>query len=288
MSVGGVPSVFLIILAVLVAVLAFGGFAYCSSDRGGGDDFISFEEMEPLVITPVPRPLELSGTPVMMPAMTHEAGELQRLIEEHQRLLTSIPPSPGPTSTPSSEQLSVSVGLEVMENPDGIPVTPGGLDDWFSPGDGIVFYRAEGGDWTHRETRENSPFAQLLYYEGYPEGIRTLENGGLLQDLARELAFGVSEIFPPLGSPSEFLVAEFGRNLGWELVEDGGAPYLKVWTTFRFRNQDVVEVYAAGGVAGLSVYSAFLVEDDPDSRFEYLRVGEFVGPVVLELVGHGS
>ena len=52
-------------------------------------------------------PVEVSGTPVFMPALTRDASELWRVSEEHSRLLTSAPP----TSTLTTEQLRGQINI---------------------------------------------------------------------------------------------------------------------------------------------------------------------------------
>ena len=59
----------------------------------------------PTSVAEVVIPVEVSGTPVFMPALTRDAYEVSRASEEHSRLLTSLPPTPKPTPTLTAEQL---------------------------------------------------------------------------------------------------------------------------------------------------------------------------------------
>ena len=71
---------------------------YCRIENWRGSQPVT---AEPEIVVP----LEISGTPVFMPPLTREASELRRVSEEHSRLLTSLPPTPKPTSTLTAEQL---------------------------------------------------------------------------------------------------------------------------------------------------------------------------------------
>ena len=64
-------------------------------------------------------PIEVIGTPVYIPALTRDAQELERVAEEHNRLLTSLPPTLKPTPTLTAEQR-----LGQLHTPTPTTITP--------------------------------------------------------------------------------------------------------------------------------------------------------------------
>lgn len=231
-------------------------------------------------------PVELAGTPVFVPAMTHEAVELRRVADEHGRLLTSIPPTPtlAPTAVWTEESVGVEgngfSGMTRAEAFEGIEVEEG-VEGWFDPGEGLDFHRDAGGDWTARPVRQKNPYAEFFYFDGYPADVASFANGRIYEELARNLAFGASEVVDFLGSPTPEIVRTFMRDLGWELrsLEE---PYINVWTTFDFYSQGALHRYAVGGVVRMDVVAR---NGAGGEVLEYLTVGPFVGPVVVERLG---
>lgn len=229
---------------------------------------------------PVSVPVEVARTPVHMPALTHEASERQRIAAEHARLLTSLPPSPGPDPTLTVQDEQRSAALLVVDNPGGVPVPVRELEEWFDPELGLSFWRETGGDWTSADVRGNHPYAPLFYYKDYPAGVLNFADGSMRERLARELSYGASEVLEQLGEPTPRVVRAFARRLGWEL-RPGGQPVINVWTTFDFRSARAVHVYAVGGVLRMEVVSRSSANGG-QPEVEYLRPGSFVGPVVVE------
>ena len=243
---------------------------------GGESDVIDVSQV------PVRVPVELVGTPVFMPALTHEAGELRRVAEEHASLMTSIPPTPIMTPTLTVEELRESsyVGVSREEAAAGIEVEVP-VVGWFDQSEGLTFYRENGGDWTARSVRDSHPFARFVYYDGYPSDVASFGDGSLYEEVARNLAFGASEVVNFLGSPTPELVRTFMRELGWEL-RAGSEPYINVWTTFDFVSEGAMHTYAVGGVMRLDLVSRPLYGGE---SLDYLVPGPFVGPVVVERLG---
>lgn len=271
--------VLLSLLAVAIAVVVV-AVPFLWSGWGGDSDVIDVSHVK------VEVPVELAGTPVFMPALTHEAQELRRVAEEHARLLTSIPPTP--TLAPTVPWAGASEGgeenefagvsrAEAFEGIElGVPV-----EGWFDPKEGLDFHRDAGGDWTPRPVRQENPYAEFFYFDGYPPDVASFANGRIYEDLARNLAFGASEVVDFLGTPTPEIVRTFMRGLGWEL-RSLDEPYINVWTTFDFYAQGALHRYAVGGVVRMDVVSR---SGSDGELLEYLVVGPFVGPVVVERLG---
>lgn len=243
----------------------------------GDSDVIDVSHVE------VTAPVELAGTPVFLPALTHEASELRRVAEEHARLLTSIPPTP--TVAAEGPGLGVSgggafAGVSRAEAFEGIEIEAP-VEGWFDIEEGLTFHRDDGGDWTPRAVRQANPYAEFFYFDGYPEDVASFANGRIYEDLARNLAFGASEVVDFLGSPTPQIVNTFMRELGWQLRTLDG-PHINVWTTFDFYAQGALHRYAVGGVVRMDLVSRSLGDGE---ELEYLVVGPFVGPVVVERLG---
>ena len=229
---------------------------------------------------PVSVPVEIARTPVIMPALTHDASERQRIAAEHAVLLTSLPPPRGPEPTLTVKEEQRSVGLLIVDNPGGVPVPTRELEGWFDPDLGLGFWRETGGDWTDQDVRASHPYAPLFYYEEYPSDVMNFADGSMRERLARELAYAASEVMEDLGEPTPRVVQAFARRLGWELRR-GDEPVINVWTTFEFRSARALHVYAVGGLLRMEVVSRAAGPGE-SSGVEFLRPGVFVGPVVVE------
>ena len=268
----------LLSLAALAVSLGVTAFLMIGS---GGDGVDPSFEVDVSHVRITPGPVELRGTPVFEDALAHEAAELRRVAEEHSRLLTSIPPTAEPTSAPSAAVVIGGGGtpqaVTAVEAREGVALATD-HSSWFSPEEGIAFYRPEGGDWTPPQVREAHPYADFFYYESYPEEVPSFADGSIYAGLARELAFAAQEVAPFLGSPTADLVRSFRRNLGWELAA-GELPYVQVWSTFRYSGGVRSGVYAVGGVLLMEVVSA---PDGSGGEVQYLAPGSFAGPVVVE------
>ena len=261
-------------LAIVISGVAF--LPFVMGWMGDESDVIDVSHV------PIRVPVELVGTPVFIPAMTHEADQLRRVAAQHAALLTSIPPTPVLTPTLTVAQLKESsfLGVTAEEAGEGIEVEVP-VVGWFDPDEGLLFYRGSGGDWTGRSVRDSHPYSRFLYFDGYPSDVASFANGSLYEEVARDLAFGASEVVPWLGSPTPEIVRTFMRDLGWELLP-GGEPYINVWTTFEFLTQGAMHTYAVGGVMRLDLVSR---PQAGDQTLDYLVPGPFVGPVVVERLG---
>ena len=267
----------LVVLAVVAVVLAVAvSLPFIFGWFDGESDVIDLSHV------PVRVPVELVGTPVFVPAMTHDADELRRVAGEHAALMTSIPPTAVVTPTFTVDQLRESsfVGVSAEEAAAGIEVEVP-VVGWFDPDEGLVFYRGSGGDWTGRGVRDAHPYARLVYYDGYPADVASFANGTLYEEVARDLAFGAADAAPWLGTPTPELVRTFMRELGWEL-RPGVDPYINVWTTFEYLTEGALHTYAVGGVMRLDVVSRAL---EGEEKLDYVVPGPFVGPVVVERRG---
>ena len=269
------------LLLIFIAVVACGAVSVPLIFMGSSnDDVIDVSHVQ------VPVPIELVGTPVLVPALTHEASERRRVAAEHASLLTSIPPTVPVSPTFTLEELqrasyaSVDPGLVA----DGIPA-PTPVEAWFDSKEGLTFYRDSGGDWTPRAVRESNPYARFIYYDDYPQDIPSFASGTVHEEIARNLAFGASDVLPFLGPPTPQVIRTFLRGLGWEL-RPGESPYINVWTKFTFIVEGAAHVYAVGGVMRLDLVSR---ASDSGESIDYLVPGPFVGPVVAERLGiHGG
>ena len=209
-------------------------------------------------------------------ALTRDASELRRLRDEHGGLIASIPATEEP-ATPTAVERQEAALARVMEYPDGEPVGRGPDEDWFDLEEGLVFYRDNGGDWTARRVRESHSHRDLFYYKLYPDTVPNFRDKTIYGALARELAFEAHEVMPVLGDPTPAVVRSFARNLGWELRDTVG-PVVNLWTTFTLVRDGEDHRFAVGGVMRLGVAEVGKGED----RLEYLTVGEWIGPVVVE------
>ena len=208
---------------------------------------------------------------------TREAQELRRVRDEHEKLIASIPATMEPTVTPEVEERQKMALARVLENPEGEPVLAGPDEDWFDPRKGLTFYRDSGGDWTGRRVRERHTHRGLFYFEGYPEDVENFRDGSIYPVLAREMAFGASDLVPLLGDPTPRMVRTFAENLGWELRDSEG-PVVNLWTRFTLVEDREPRTFAVGGVMRMGVVS----RGEGDSLLEYLVPGGWIGPVVVE------
>ena len=269
----------LIVVALLLAIAVSAG--YVIYVRVGADSPVVFDFPEPVVL-----PTEVAATPVFVPALTHDASELERVVEEHARLLTSLPPTPGqsPTAVPLEDR--VSAALEIANNPSGVPYATPELENWFDPVKGLEFYRPEGGDWSRAGLRADHPYSELFYYEDYPSDVVNFVDESVYEALGRRLALGAADVLPNLGAPSPAVVRVFSRRLGWELRHEA-LPVINVWSTFEFVEGEVVSVYAVGGVMQMELASRTLSDASSEGGavvLEYLVPGSFIGPVVVQRV----
>ena len=270
----GSTRFWLVVAAVVLALAATAGYAFWL----GWNDSPDYSALNP---PPVLLPTEVAVAPVYSPALTHDASELQRIMAEHSRLLTSLPPTLGPTFTPTPEEAQLDAAALVSNNPAGIPYPTRELQNWFDPELGLDFYRPEGGDWTGRGLRNSHPYRELFYFEEYPSGIPNFDDRSIYNSIARELAMGAADVLPVLGDPSTEVVQTFSRRLGWA-IRDPSLPVVNVWTTFEFLDGQVTSVYAVGGVLRMRLGTRTAGVGSP--ALEYLTPGDFVGPVVVQRI----
>jgi hypothetical protein len=254
----------------LALVLALFFLAACS---GAGP------EAPPALPPPLPALEEDAGALARREALAREAAELRRVAAEHRRLIASIPPSPvpAPSPGPSTAERQEEALARVLAHPEGEPVRPGPGESWFDPRRGLTFYRDSGGDWTPRKVREGHTHRGLFYYGAYPEGVLNFADESIHPALARELAFEAARVLPLLGDPTPAMVRSFAASLGWELRDSAG-PVVNLWTRFTVAGDGQRHAFAVGGVMRLGVAELGAGE----ARLEYLTVGEWVGPVVVE------
>ena len=166
----------------------------------------------------------------------------------------------------------------MQAHPEGSPVSPPVGEDWFNPSRGIDFHRDSGGDWTSRRLKEGHPHRQLFYFELYPDSIPNFHDGSIRRHVAREMVFEAVDTLPLLGEPTPAMIEVFAERLGWS-IRHPTEPVVNFWTTFEVRRGGgSVHAYAVGGVMRLGVSSV----GEGDDLLEYLTVGRWVGPVVVE------
>ena len=203
--------------------------------------------------------------------------ELRRVRAEHEALIASIPVTVVPTPTLTAAEVSLVAVARVQRYPDGAPAPPQVGEDWFDPGRGIDFYRDSGDDWTSRRVRESHPHRDLFYFQDYPGSIPNFHDRSIYRHIARELVFEAVDTLPLIGEPTPAMIDLFGKELGWE-VRDSPEPVVNLWTTFKVVRDGLLHVYAVGGVMRLGVSSV----GEGDTLLEYLTVGVWLGPVVVE------
>ncbi len=234
---------------------------------------------------PAPTPVVLGGGSDIlvrrgvgeMVPLTKEAEELRRLRQQHGELIKSLPAEPTEAPTPTLRERQRRAGVVVIEHPEGVPVGPEVVEEWFNPTVGLSFYREEGGDWTSRKLRESHTHRRLFYFGGYPAGVRNFQDGSIFPVLARELGFEAVRALPLLGEVTPGLVDSFTRGIGWE-VRDAPGVVINVWSEFEFKSRKEVHRYVAGGVMEMRVKGMV----DGDEKLEYLEFSRWVGPVVVE------
>ena len=273
----------LFVVALVLAIAVSAGYVIYLRAESDSVEVVALPE-------PVVLPTEVAATPVFAPALTHDASELQRVVEEHAKLLTSLPPTAGPTPTALPVEDRVAAALEIANNPAGVPYPTPELENWFDPVKGLEFYRPEGGDWSRAGLRADHPYAELFYYEDYPQDIANFVDQSVYEALGRGLAIGAADVLPNLGSPSSAVIRAFARRVGWEIRHDA-LPVINVWSTFEFVEGEVISVYAVGGVMRMELASRTLRDASADGDavvLEYLVPGSFMGPVVVQRVATRS
>lgn len=252
--------------------------AFWNAGGGPGEPVgVSYERLNVDAPTPAPAPGRLGLTPP-------EMAELRRVQQEHLQLIASIP-TPIPTATPTAAELSGALAPErqeaakarVRDFPEGIPYEPGPGENWFDPERGLEFFQERGGDWTGPAAREGNPYSDLFYYEFYPATTPNFHDRSIYRPLARELAFELLELLPPLVAVTPWLIDLLEGNFGWELRE-GGEPVVNVWSSFSFQEGGVPRKYAVGGVMRMGVRSW----EEQGQVWEYVVPGDWIGPVALE------
>ena len=209
---------------------------------------------------------------------TRVAADRRRLREQHATLIASAGADPlEPTATPELAERQHAAIVRVAGAEAGQVVT-GRHTGWFVPERGLEFYREAGGDWTPASVREQHPYAPLVYYDDYQEGISSFGAGSLQGDLARELAYEAYGLLPIIGSPTPQLVDLLDSNLGWEF-RDAEGPVMNIWSTFRVSESGGGGAwFAVGGVMVFGVGST----GEGEGRQDYLTVGNWVDSVVVE------
>ena len=209
---------------------------------------------------------------------TRVAADRRRLREQHATLIASTgtnPLEPTPTAELAERQQEAIVRVA---GPQAGERVAGRHTGWFDPDRGLEFYREAGGDWTPASLREQHPYAPLVYYDDYQDGISSFGAGSLQGDMARELAYEAYGLLPIIGSPTPQLVDLLESNLGWEF-RDAAEPVMNIWSTFRVSESGGGGArFAVGGVMVFGVGST----GEGDGRQDYLQVGSWVDSVVVE------
>ena len=232
----------------------------------------------PPAVLPTAEATRAAPPPAAGSFLTGEGRALRQAREQHSALIASMPPTPGPTSTPTAPERSAAASVRVREHPEGIPVPPRVGEDWFDPALGLEFYRDSGGDWTPRRVREDHSHRDLFYYDDYPDSVANFSDGSIYRLLAREMVFEAAAAMPLLGDPTPAMVGAFSKEMGWEL-RDSPEPAVNVWTTFTVRREGQFHSYAVGGVM---LMGALSLELEDGRVLEYVVPGHWVGPVVVE------
>ena len=237
-------------------------------------------EVVVVVATPTVGPLAFGQAEgvVKPPELTRTAEELRRVREQHAGLIEQGPGTATPEPTADVYDREESAVARVMAAYDDLGYEVDRRIDWFDPERGLYFYRAGGGDWSTARVRKQNPYAPLFYYGSYPEEVPNFQAGTLQRQLARELAFEASRLMPVLGDPTPAMVGLMYSKLGWSIRNEKD-PVINVWSTFTVTGREVgVQHFAVGGVVELGVSRGGEGED----WYEYLRVADWWGPVVVE------
>ncbi len=227
-------------------------------------------------------PNSRSFLPVPAGLSAAESAELRRIQREHAQLIASIPT---PAPTPSIQELAevapvaarAALGSALNEFPAGLAVAPVEHEEWFDSTKGLPFYRPAGGDWSPLSLREVHPYREVFYYEHFPATVANFHDESIYQHLAREMAFEAADLLPVIGSPQPPLIQSIRANLGWQL-RDEREPVINVWSTFIVLRDGFPHRFAVGGVNRLVPQSW----EERGRLWEYLVVGEWLGPVVVE------
>ena len=255
------------LVGVGLALALFGGVGCLWQGSGDGVEFVPASEREG------GRVADLE----MEVVLTKEASELRRVRGEHVGLIESIPTPAAAVATKTKREVQMEAVARIVHNPEGLLYVVPVDENWFEPDVGLRFFRVRGGDWTNSRVRKSHSHRLLFYHEGYPEGIVNFGDKTIFRALARELAFEASDVMPVLGDPTPALVSALEDRLGWELRATEG-PVVNVWSWVSLKKGREKHEFAVGGVMRLGVVS----KGEGDEAFEYLTVGEWLGPVVVE------
>ena len=210
--------------------------------------------------------------------LTRIAAEWRNRREEHAGLIDSRGPTPTMEATPDADLLEQVAAARVVEAYSDQGYEGRDHGDWFDLNKGLYFYRDSGGDWTTSRLRASNPYAALFYYGGYSDSVADFESGTMQRALARSLAFEVAELLPAVGSPTPGMVSLIEDRLGWA-IRDRDGPVVNVWSSFDLVGIDVgSQQFSVGGVMQLGVKQG----GTGDDWYDYLTLGEWVGPVVVE------
>ena len=261
------------LLAVVCALslLVFGGVVLYARFSGWG---------EPQDLSEIPveqQVVEIMGTRVYSPQLTHEASEVRRVASEHQTLIASIPTEPPPLeATPAALATQEALSFRLWESDEGgLPVTPFPSEDWFDPDRGLYFWRDQGGDWTTGQTRNSNPLWSFVVYDEYPDGVINFADGSMQDAIARKMGYEMVAVNPRMGSPTPAMIVVLRRNMGWEFREDA-SDKANVWSSFMMQEGNYVREFRVGGVLDFGLLPL------PGGEGDYLSVGEFVPPFIVE------
>ena len=255
-------------LSVLMLVALF-----CWGCWGGG-------EAPAPVVVPVESDVVSSGVQrvELAPAeLTRAASERSRVRAEHATLIASIPT---PTLPPSRSVLDESDNRVSGLSRGDPSVGPAPIAE---PSGGVWWYREGRGDFRPNGMRGSNAYWRLFSQD--LEGLKKphFVDGSIYPVIGRKLASEVEEIVPELGDGNQALLSRLTLNMAWELASES-LPLIRVWSKFDFTYPDEDErEYRVGGVLSLGVSD----QRDPGTGellFQYLVVGDFQGPVLVERV----
>ena len=210
--------------------------------------------------------------------LTRTAEEWRNRREEHSGLIESRGATPTPESTPDADALEQVATARVVEAYSDVGYEGRDHGDWFDPSKGLYFYRDSGGDWTTSRMRTSNPYAPLFYYGGYSDEVADFESGSMQRALARSLSFEVSGLLPGVGSPTPAMVGLIEDRLGWA-IRDRKGPVVNIWSSFDLVGLEVgSQQFSVGGVMEMGVSKG----GQGDDWYDYLTLGEWIGPVVVE------
>lgn len=237
---------------------------------------------EPVVLVATPTPgvvvygqEEGSVKPV---ELTRTADERRRMRDDHARLIDRMPGTATPVPTPDADDLEKVAVARVVEAFSDRGYESEAHADWFDPERGLYFFREGRGDWSTSRLRKVNPYSALFYYEEYPHELANFAEGSMQRELAVMLAFEAASLMPVLGSPTPAMVDLIEDKLGWAIRASDG-PVINVWSEFDLVSRGVArQRFAVGGVMELGVGR----RGRGDEWYEYLEVGRWIGPVVVE------